>query len=295
MNFIVTGGCGFIGSHLVEALVVTGNNVIVVDDQRSGKFKIKDDNVQYVKQEVCSVDIKGKCDGIIHLANTPRIRLANKKPLLALRNGIDPTIHVAEMARKFNCPLYFASSSSTIYTDRTSNPYTLSKAVSEDILNMYQELYGVTSHIMYFYNVYGPREANYGEHSTVIRSFKTAVQTGNPLRIFGTGKKTRDFTHVYDVVDGMLNLLMMEKKPKQTHFGRGDPYSIEEIADAFKHPVVYEFDRKGEAQDTICEKPFMKSNYNVIDYIKFWKEEFNEAKKYFEVKNKLQEIDKRNA
>jgi len=58
MNFIVTGGCGFIGSHLVEALVVTGNNVIVVDDQRSGKFKIKDDNVQYVKQEVCSVDIK---------------------------------------------------------------------------------------------------------------------------------------------------------------------------------------------------------------------------------------------
>ncbi len=295
MNFIVTGGCGFIGSHLVEALLVTGNNVIVIDDQRAGKFKVTDDSVQYLIQEVCSANIQGQCDGIFHLANTPRIRLANEKPLLALRNGIDPTIHVAEMARKFKCPLYFASSSSTIYSDRKSNPYTLSKAVSEDILDMYWELYNVPSHIMYFYNVYGPREANYGIHSTAIRSFKTAVETGNPLRIYGTGKKTRDFTHVFDVVDGMLNLIMMDKKPRQTHFGTGNPYSIKEIADAFEHPTIYEFDRKGEAQNTLCEKPFMKSNYDVIGYIKHWKEEFNEAKKYFEVKTKLKEIDNRNA
>tara|TARA_R110002074_G_scaffold123683_1_gene259464 strand:- start:81366 stop:82256 length:891 start_codon:yes stop_codon:yes gene_type:complete len=293
--YIVTGGCGFIGSHLVEALLATGNKVVVIDDMRSGSHVVKDENVQYVTEEVCSVDIEGRYDGIFHFANTPRIRLAYEKPLLALRNGIDPTIHIAELARKFKCPLYFASSSSTIYSDRTSNPYTLSKAVSQDILDMYWELYNVPSHILYFYNVYGPREADYGIHSTVIRSFKNAIQIESPLHIYGTGKKTRDFTHVDDVVDGLLNLILMKKKPRHAHFGTGNPYSIKEIADAFEHPVVYEFDKKGEAQDTICETPFIVANYDVIDYIKFWKREFDEAKKYFEVKEKLQEIDSRNA
>ena len=283
MNYIVTGGCGFIGSHLVNALVLSGHDVMVIDDLRSGRNIFKNiDGINYVHDEVCSVDPIGKVDGIFHLANTPRIRLAMKKPLLALRNNIDPTIHVAEWAKKLNCPLYFATSSSTIHSDRMSNPYTLGKSMSEDILEMYKNLYGVNYTLMYFYNVYGPREADYGEYSTVVRAFKNAVMKGEPLRIFGSGKKTRDFTHVDDVIGGILKLIQLpvSNMPKQAHFGTGNPYSILDIANAFAHPIVHEFDVPGEAQDTLCKEPYVYSHNDVIAYIKYWKQEYVESLDY---------------
>ena len=283
MNFIVTGGCGFIGSHLVEALTYLGQNVLVVDDLRNGKNIIKNDpNVSYIFDDVVDVvpQVDSRIHGIFHFANTPRIRYAMKRPKETLKNNINPTIHVAEWSRKYNCPLYFATSSSTIYSDKLSNPYTLGKSIGEDILSMYKSLYNLNYHLLYFYNVYGPREADYGEHSTVIRCFKNAIETGNPLRVFGSGKKTRDFTHVHDVVDGLVTLIKTKRRPVHVHLGTGNPCSIQDVAEAFSHPIVHEFDRPGEAQDTICKNPYVKSNHDVIDYIKSWKKEYDEAKDY---------------
>lgn len=295
MNFIVTGGCGFIGSHLVETLVMMGQNVLVIDDMRNGKTIFKDNpHIKYVHQDVCSVHptIKeGKFNAIFHLANTPRIRLAMEQPLEALRNGIDPTIHVAEWARKFKCPLFYATSSSTIHSDFTSNPYTFAKTVGEDILALYDKHYGLHYHLLYFYNVYGPREADYGEHSTVIRAFKNQILKGEPLRIFGSGRKTRDFTHIHDVVDMLIVLLKAEKKPRNVHLGTGNPYSIRDVAEAFKHPIVHEFDKPGEAHDTLCEEPYAPCDFDVIGYIKHWKEEFDESKTFRRVQQQLEEID----
>lgn len=128
--------------------------------------------------------------------------------------------------------------------------------------------------MLYFYNVYGPREADYGEYSTAVRAFKKCVEENDPIRIFGSGKKQRDFTHVYDVIDGIFQLLQTRRKPQHVHLGRGKPVSILDVARAFDHPIVHEFDKPGEAEITCCETPFYECEYNVIKYIKDWKEEF---------------------
>jgi UDP-glucose 4-epimerase len=288
LNIIVTGGCGFIGSHLVETLLVMGHNILVIDDMRSGKWICKSPNVMYIKKDVCDAILpEGDFDAIVHLANTPRIRLALEQPILALRNNIDPTIHVADWARKLNCRLYFATSSSTIYSDKLSNPYTLGKSASEDILQMYEKIYNLKYNLMYFYNVYGPREADYGEHSTVIRCFKKAVVAGEPLRIFGSGRKTRDFTHVDDVIDGIIILLNTERKPKHAHLGTGSPHSIMEVATAFDQKFIHEFNRSGEAEDTLCKTPYSPCTFDVIQYITSWKQDFNESLEYLETQKDI--------
>ena len=126
---------------------------------------------------------------------------------------------------------------------------------------------------MYFYNVYGPREADYGEHSTVVRAFKNRIKNDETLHIYGTGRKERDFTYVADVVTGMVKLLITPegKQPPWVHLGTGDPKTILEIAEAFDHPFVFEFDRKGEVEKTKCELPYIDAQFDVIEYIQEWK------------------------
>lgn len=277
MHIVVTGGCGFIGGHLVEKLATQGYQVTVVDDQRNGKFVTHQSNVDYIFEDVCKF-MPPPCDAIIHLANTPRVRLSFQQPVDAILNNIGPTTHVAEWAATYDCPLYFAQSSSALYSEPNSNPYTFGKAMSEETLHFYQKHWGIKFHMMYFYNVYGPREADYGEHSTVIRSFKNQVLKGESLKVYGTGLKSRDFTHVDDVTSGIMKLLTSPKKNTQAHFGSSHPYSINEIATAFDHPIIYEFDKPGEAAHTVCKDPYIKRTHDVIQYIKEWKGRNHNAK-----------------
>ncbi len=279
MHIVVTGGCGFIGGHLVEKLVEHDYHVTVIDDQRNGKFVTHHGNVDYVFEDVCNFT-PPPCDAIIHLANTPRVRLSFKNPVDGILNNINPTVHVCEWAATYNIPLYFAQSSSALYSEPHSNPYTFGKAMCEEVLEFYKKHWGIDYSLMYFYNVYGPREADYGEYSTVIRAFKNQIEKGESLKVFGTGLKSRDFTHVEDVVSGIMTLLQKpkQKKTKQAHFGSSYPYSINEIAAAFDHPIVYEFDKPGEAAHTVCKNPYVKRTHDVIQYIKEWKRRNHNAK-----------------
>ena len=276
-NIIVTGGCGFIGSHLVENLVDQGFFVTVVDDNRSGNHYLENENGEYHKIDVFNFDPfhasiePPAC--IFHLANSPRIRRAMEYPTETITNNINTTCKVMDWARIFNCKLFFATSSSTQYAESKANPYTFSKLVCEEALHLYRKLYSLDYVLMFFYNVYGPREADYGEHSTVIRKFKMDYLQGNPLKIYGTGKKERDFTHVHDVVQGMLQLMIDPSLPSVAHFGKGEPKTISSIADSFGHPVVHTFDRKGEAQRTCCTSPYIECPNDVHEYIKQWVQE----------------------
>ena len=100
-NFIVTGGCGFIGSHLTEALLLHGQNVLVIDDMRKGKFKVENSpNVKYLHKDVASAIPVGKYDAIFHLAATPRIRLSQNDPFGTITNNFNSTMVVAEYARR---------------------------------------------------------------------------------------------------------------------------------------------------------------------------------------------------
>tara|TARA_B100000519_G_scaffold170613_1_gene156402 strand:- start:107 stop:991 length:885 start_codon:yes stop_codon:yes gene_type:complete len=282
-NIIVTGGCGFIGSHLVEQLSEQGFAVTVVDDNRSGSYYIERENIEYHKCDV--VDFNPHHHGIeppsaiFHLANSPRIRRALEYPTETITNNIATTCAVADWARVFNCKLFFATSSSTQYAESHENPYTFSKIMCETTLNLYRKLYSLDYVLMYFYNVYGPGEADYGEYSTVIRKFKQDYLAGKPLTIYGKGDKQRDFTHVHDVIQGLLELMIDPNLPSIAHFGKGEPKTISSIADCFKHPVVHTFDRKGEAQRTCCPAPYIECHNDVHKYIKQWvQENKNDAK-----------------
>ena len=294
-NFIVTGGCGFIGSHLVEALVLHGQNVLVIDDMRTGSYKLTSKNVKYLHQDVASAIPVGKFDAIFHLAATPRIRLSQTDPFGTITNNFNSTMVVAEYARRERIPLFFAASSSTRFLHHHDNPYTFSKSMNEELLELYRKRFGLEYHMLYFYNVYGPREADYGEHSTVVRAFKKCVESDQPLRIFGSGKKERDFTHIHDVIDGIIQLLTSKNKPKHVHLGAGNPVSIMDLAKAFDHSIVHEFDKKGEAEVTECADPYIEAEYDVISYVKKWKSDFEEERILHNVNKDLRKVEKKYA
>ena len=294
-TFIVTGGCGFIGSHLVEALTMHGQNVLVIDDMRVGKVKVDSPNVKYLHQDVASAIPVGKFDAIFHLAATPRIRLSQTDQFGTITNNFNSTMVVAEYARRERIPLFFAASSSTRFLHHHDNPYTFSKSMNEELLELYRKRFDLEYHMLYFYNVYGPREADYGEYSTVVRAFKKCVESDQPLRIFGSGKKERDFTHIHDVIDGIIQLLTSKNKPKHVHLGSGNPVSIMDLAKAFDHSIVHEFDKKGEADVTECADPYIEAEYDVISYVKKWKSDFEEERILHNVNKDLRKVEKKYA
>ena len=271
-RIVVTGGCGFIGSHLVYRLAEIGFEVTVVDDMRQGDYVFDLPNVRYIFEDVskCNLtEIINRPLAIIHLANSPRVRRSLEEPRDTIDNNITTTTAVCDWARHWQTFLFFATSSSTQYKDSV-NPYTWSKAACEGILDLYEELYNLKFTKMFFYNVYGPGEADYGPYSTVIRKFKKDYLAGESLTIFGNGSKERDFTHVDDVVQGILQLLVDERHSKEVHFGKGDPKSIVSIAQAFNTSIVHSFDKPGEAQTTICKTPYIECPNDVFSYIENW-------------------------
>tara|TARA_B100000085_G_scaffold148843_1_gene135394 strand:- start:880 stop:1755 length:876 start_codon:yes stop_codon:yes gene_type:complete len=276
-HVIVTGGCGFIGSHLTKQLLEQGFCVTVIDDNRSGSVFFNHNSVEYHRCDVADFNpFTNNIEppsAIFHLANSPRVRRALEFPTETIVNNVSTTCAVADWARVFNCKLFFSTSSSTQYRESLQNPYTFSKVVAESTLNLYRDLYSLDYVLMFFYNVYGPGEADYGQYSTVIRKFKQDYLSGKPLTIFGTGKKERDFTHIDDVIQGMMQLLADPTAPSVAHFGSGNPKSISSIADCFDAPVVHTFDRKGEAERTFCESPYIEPTWNVHEYIKKWVQE----------------------
>jgi UDP-glucose 4-epimerase len=274
-TILVTGGCGFIGGHLVDQLVnIPDTHIVVVDDLRTpGNHRVE--GVTYINESIQSAHERQalnewEFDKIFHLGNTPRVRRAIEFPAETIDNNVTSTTAVCELGLRDSAQVFFAQSSSIQYEGTITNAYTLSKIFCDNILDLYLTQYGLQVTKMYFYSVYGPREADYGPYSTVCKRFSQKVLANEQLEIFGDGKKTRDFTHVLDVVDNMIQMMDEIGFIEEIHFGRGRPHSIQEIADAFMHPMVYKFDLPGEAQDTFCEEPYGYYQYDVIEYITDW-------------------------
>jgi UDP-glucose 4-epimerase len=279
MNILVTGGLGFIGSHLVDALIEDGHTVKVVDDLSTGLIEnwnpksiaYKLDVVDYCKE------YNEKFDLIFHLANNARIERSFEYPQETLSNNFNSTLAICEYVRKTNSGhLFFASSSTTDFTDRLNNPYTFSKAVCDELLELYKQIYGVNYSIVKFYNVYGSmREKDLGHYTTIIRKFKQLYLEKKPLTIIGDGTRRRDFTSIEDTINALIVLSKLENHEVLYGVGTGKSYSIYEIAKAFNHPVEYIEDRKYELRETLLTYtsiPGWKPKHNVIEHIKNWKE-----------------------
>ena len=232
MKILVTGGAGFIGSHLTEALVKQGHDVRVLDDLSSGHVE----NLRAVRADV---DLRrGDCadlptarravkgmEAVFHEAAVPSVARSVKDPALAHRSGATATINVLLAARDAGVRRVVYAGSSSVYGNtkelpkretlrpRPLSPYAVSKLAGEEYLRIFAELYGLETLTLRYFNVFGPRQDPGSPYSGVISLFTTALLRGKRPVIYGNGHQSRDFTYVANVVKG--NLLALRAKGAQ--------------------------------------------------------------------------------
>jgi UDP-glucose 4-epimerase len=279
MNILVTGGAGFVGTNLIKRLLKEGHSVVSVDNYSTGLVSNQQKGCLYHIADVADVkdySVYGQFDMIYHLAAIARIQPSFERPLDYFASNAVGTFNVAMYCTKNNIPLQFAGSSSH-HSGKFKNPYTFSKSISEEIVELCQSIYGLKSTVTRFYNVYGPHHLKGGGYCTLIGKWEKEIENGNPITIYGDGSKRRDFTHVDDIVDALL--LIAEKNAWGYVFelGRGVNFSIQEVADMFNHPTVYDIGKPGEALVTLCEDTLAKEilgwipTKNLKDYVEQWK------------------------
>jgi UDP-glucose 4-epimerase len=286
---LVTGGAGFVGTNLIKRLIKEGHQVVSIDNYSTGLEINHQAGAIYFNFDVSkiqdfspyAVNLPGmKFDIVYHLASIARIQPSFKQPLEYFTSNATATFNIAMYCAKNNIPLQFAGSSSH-HSGKFKNPYTFSKDVSEEILQLCREIYGLKVTITRFYNVYGPHHLKTGGYCTVIGKWEHAIECGNPIVIYGNGTKRRDFTHVSDIIEA---LILIDKKNAwgcTFELGRGVNFSIQEVADMFNHTIVYEEDKPGEAEVTLCEDTLAKEvlgwipTRNLFDYINSYNANIN--------------------
>jgi UDP-glucose 4-epimerase len=235
MNIVVTGGVGFVGTNLVKRLHNEGHKVIVIDDYSTGKVENQIEGVRYLPMNVEQIDyISGEeVDMCFHLAGLSRIQPSFETPSQFFRVNTSGTEAVCEWARKWNVKVVYSGSSSQ-WHDPYQSPYAMYKKLGEDICKMYRKVFGTNIEIARFYNVYGPTEITEGEWAAVIGLWRGQITEGKQITIVGDGEQRRDFTHVDDIVDGLIKIAFSDEKHEDAwELGTGFNYSINEVADIF--------------------------------------------------------------
>jgi len=226
---LVTGGCGFIGSHISEKLVELGADVTILDNLSSGFFdnikKFKDD-IKFVQgsivdQTVCDDVVKNK-DIIFHLAALVSVPESVEKPQLCHDVNVTGIFNMLNAAQQNNVRRFVFSSSAAVYgthegvcTEQTPvgpiAPYGFTKYMGEQYCKQFAVNYGLKTVCMRYFNVFGPRQNPEGAYAAVVAKFEQCMRNNKPVVIFGDGKQTRDFIHVSHVVDANLNLGMQDQ------------------------------------------------------------------------------------
>jgi len=220
-EILITGGAGFIGSHLCEAL--SGfSKVISLDNYSSGSKDNHVKNVEYIDGDTRDIESIFKerdvPSTIFHLGEYSRVEQSFDNIEKVLEYNKIGTLAVLEFCRKYNIKLIYAGSS-TKYGDIGSNssPYAWSKASNTDLVNNYGEWFDLDYAITYFYNVYGPREVSEGSYATLIAKYLKLYKEGMPLPVVLPGTQKRNFTHINDIIHGLLYV---------AEYGEGDGYGI---------------------------------------------------------------------
>jgi nucleoside-diphosphate-sugar epimerase len=221
-TYLVTGGAGFIGSHLTEELVGRGHMVRVADSLITGKRSNLDHipGAEFREGDLAdagfAADVVRGCDYVLHQAAIPSVPRSVKDPITSNRANVDATLNVLVAARDAGVKrLVFAGSSSAYgntptlpkHEDMPANPlspYALQKVVGEQYLQLFTRLYGLETVSIRYFNVFGPRQDPTSPYSGVISVFATALLENRSPTIYGDGEQTRDFTYVANVVDGVL-------------------------------------------------------------------------------------------
>jgi UDP-glucose 4-epimerase len=275
MRTLVTGGAGFIGTNLIKRLLKDGHDVVSIDNYSTGKKENHQEGCRYwdydLSDRYCPVLEVDEYDIIYHIGALARIQPSIKKPLTHIKNNFVSTLNVLEQARLNNIPVVYAGSSSK-HHGLYGSPYAWSKFSGEELCRLYSSVYDVSTSICRFYNVYGPHQLEDGPYCTVVGVFMNQYKDGIPLTITGNGEQRRDFTHVDDIVDGLVRVsramhgeVDMRYAGEEFELGRGVNHSMNEVADMFgeNYPREYIPARKGEYDRTLCED---KRAHELLDW-----------------------------
>lgn len=252
MRVIVTGGAGFVGTNLCKKLVELGHIVTSIDNYNTGKEANHIEGVKYLHMDVRNILNYNwlQPDIIFHMAAIARIQPSFEKPKEYFTTNANGTLHIANYCAKHNVPLIYAGSSSH-HSGKFKNPYTFSKDVGEEIVQLYQEHYNLKASIVRFYNVYGPHQLTEGGYTTLIGRWLHNIENGIECEIYGDGEQRRDFTHVDDIVDALTRIQKQQAYGNNFELGRGKNYSVNEVAKILNITPTYKPAKPGEARNTL--------------------------------------------
>ena len=254
MKVLVTGGAGFVGTNLIKKLLSEGHDVTSIDNYSTGKIENHQLGVKYIEFDIRNANdysAWGDFEAVFHIAAIARIQPSFEYPEDYFTTNANATLKIASYCAKHNIPLVYAGSSSH-HSGKFKNPYTFSKDIGEEVIQLFQEHYGLKASITRFYNVYGPHHLRDGAYCNLLGTWEKRIEEQKPLIIYGDGTKRRDFTHVYDIVDALALILDKQAWGHIFELGRGKNYSIQELADMFNHEIEYQENKPGEAESTLC-------------------------------------------
>ena len=274
-NYIVTGGAGFIGHHLVNKLIDAGNKVCVLDDFSRGTFSRVNPKAEMWRHDITKTfpeDVVSKYkDGIFHLAALARVPFSLEFPLESNNANTTGTLSVLENARKAGIKNIVFSSSSSVYGDGMKyrkqlseedelnpiSPYALQKLMGEQYCNLYSQIYGMKTLALRYFNVYGSGSKMSDAYTPIITLFLDQCKNNKPLTITGDGEQTRDFTHVDDVVEANIKSMeritgLQDPTFDVLNIGAGNNHSINELAHLFNGSKISYIEERLEPKNTLA-------------------------------------------
>lgn len=235
-NYLVTGGAGFIGSHITEALVKKGHRVRVLDNLSTGKKENLENiinKIELIVGDIRDTSIVKKAvkgiDYILHQAAIPSVERSFQNPIETVSVNSGGTLQLLISAKENGVKLFIYASSSSVYGDKNNfqpkSPYGVSKFLGEQYCLLYNRLYGLNTVCLRYFNVFGPRQDRKSQYSAVIPKFINALLNNKSPTIYGDGEQSRDFTYIQNVVDANMGIA----KPGVYDIGCGKSTSVNEL------------------------------------------------------------------
>jgi nucleoside-diphosphate-sugar epimerase len=253
-TYLVTGGAGFIGSHLVEELLRRGERVRILDNFSTGRRENvpPGDACELVEGDLAdpavAVRAVAGCDFVLHQGAIPSVPRSIQEPLATHRANVDGTVNILVAARDARVTRVVFAGSSSVYGNSTVlpkredmrpsplTPYALQKLVGEQYCQLFTQLYGLETVVTRYFNVFGPRQQPGSPYSGVISLFIEAIATNTAPTVYGDGRQTRDFTYVGDVVNGVLRACTAPKASGEViNVAAGGRVSLLELIRALQH------------------------------------------------------------
>ncbi len=303
MKSLVTGGAGFIGSHLVDALVAKGHEVVVLDNFSTGR----PENLEHVKNSIqivkCDIGTLGDwnknfkgVDWVFHLAALADIVPSIQHPEAYFRANVDGTFNVLQACIKAETKRFLYAASSSCYgipdnyptTElaeiRPQYPYALTKRIGEELVMHWAQVYKMPALSLRFFNVFGPRSRTSGTYGAVFGVFLAQKLAGQPFTVVGDGNQTRDFTFVTDIVAGLIAAAESDKQGEIYNVGSGYTTSVNKLVELLEGHKIHIPKRPGEPDCTFADINKIKNEIGwtpkisveegvneIIKHIEYWR------------------------